>query len=154
MTNTLRHQPTLVNRQCSRTDRIPEHYQGLKTYFLGIPELTCDADWFGMIGPEQWSGLQPLLADFNTLEYGCYQGLQALTRDSRLRRGQARSHYNAVTVSRQVFDERWRVHLATLAPPVREALEARMSQLNECQRLLAAGLETDAEQGSRTFLSD
>ncbi len=137
----LKLQPALVNAECSRSERIPNSYAGLRTYFMGIPNLRCEADWFSELSPAQWQQLQPMLADLNLLEYDCYQGLEALARDGQLWVGQARSFYHAVMLSRKVFDQRWGDRLVGLSEAPKQALQKRWDQLTQCERILERELD-------------
>lgn len=137
----LKQQPSLIAAECSQSDQIPQDYRRLRTYFMGIPNLSCEADWFTELTPAQWKRLQPMLQDLNTLEYNCYQGLEALTRGGRIRRGQARSMYNAIRVSQKVFEQRWGSELQGLGPNVQEALRQREAKLTQCESILAGSLD-------------
>ena len=142
----LEQQPALVRAECSRSQRIPNDYRGLRSYFMGIPNLACEAGWFTELTPEQWKRVQPMLADLNTLEYDCYQGLEALARGGSLRRSQAQSMYNAVMLSRKVFEKRWGTLLEGLNALPREALQDRQAQLAQCESILAEALDGPAAE--------
>jgi len=145
VSQSLEQQPALISSECRRTERIPRDYQGLRTYFMGIPNLACEAGWFTELTPAQWEQVQPMLADMNTLEYDCYQGLEALARGGRIRRGQAQSMYNAVMLSRKVFDKRWDTLLQSLSAIPREALRQRQDQLAQCESILEKALADSFE---------
>ncbi|GGX38416.1 hypothetical protein [Saccharospirillum salsuginis] len=137
----LEQQSALVSSECRRSQRIPRDYRGLQSYFMGIPNLACETGWFTELTPRQWERVQPMLADMNTLEYDCYQGLEALARGGEIRRSQAKSMYNAVMLSRKVFEKRWETLLQELSTVPREALQEREAQLSQCESILEQALK-------------
>lgn len=141
VSHNLEQQPALISAECRRSERIPRDYRGLRTYFMGIPDLACEADWFTELTPAQWERVRPMLADMNTLEYNCYQGLEALARGGQIRRRQAQTMYNAVMLSRKVFEKRWGALLDGLNAVPRDALQTRQAQLAECESILEKALE-------------